>query len=313
MSLTLKKILFIVLINLIFCSCSYVSKNSNKIDQNRKPDLNQINTAINPSFNIVSSFYPIYIATKNVVKDISNVSVSNMVKPQTGCLHDYQLTPENLIKLKNSKAFVINGINMESFLDKIIAQQPQIKVIDSSLGINPIKNKSNNEINPHIWLSIPNMISQVQNIETQLAKLDPSNKNKYEKNSNLYIKKLSALNDEYHKALNNIPNKRIITFHECFSYLALEYGLDIIATMSTEPGETPSAGKVADVIELSQYNDIKAIFAEPHYLTKEVETVACESGLKVYTLDCAVLGPDSYDAYLNIMGNNLITLKEALK
>ena len=44
-------------------------------------------------FTIVTSFYPLYLSTINITKDIPNVEVINMTKSQTGCLHDYQLTP----------------------------------------------------------------------------------------------------------------------------------------------------------------------------------------------------------------------------
>ena len=37
---------------------------------------------------IVTSFYPMYVATINITKGVDGVEVVNMTKPQTGCLHD---------------------------------------------------------------------------------------------------------------------------------------------------------------------------------------------------------------------------------
>ncbi|MFA6940885.1 MAG: zinc ABC transporter substrate-binding protein, partial [Clostridiaceae bacterium] len=58
---------------------------------------------------------------------------------------------------------------------------------------------------------------------------------------------------------------------------------------------------------------VKALFAEPQYSAKAAETIANETGSKVYTLDPAVTGPMEADAYINIMDSNLKVLEEALK
>ena len=55
------------------------------------------------------------------------------------------------------------------------------------------------------------------------------------------------------------------------------------------------------------------MFAEPQYPAKSVETIATETGSKVYTLDPVVTGPMEADAYINIMDSNLKVLEEALK
>jgi glycosyltransferase involved in cell wall biosynthesis len=63
-----------------------------------------------------------YISTKNITRGIDGVRVINMTKPQTGCLHDYQLTPQDLKTLEAADAFIVNGAGMESFLDKVVSQ-----------------------------------------------------------------------------------------------------------------------------------------------------------------------------------------------
>ena len=42
---------------------------------------------------VVTSFYPMYIAAENVIGDADGVRLENLSEPQTGCLHDFQLTP----------------------------------------------------------------------------------------------------------------------------------------------------------------------------------------------------------------------------
>jgi zinc transport system substrate-binding protein len=85
--------------------------------------------------NVVTSFYPVYIATINVTRGIPGVEVTNMTKPGTGCLHDYVLKPEDLKIVGEADVFIINGAGMETFLDDVIKQQKNIKIIEASEGI----------------------------------------------------------------------------------------------------------------------------------------------------------------------------------
>ena len=45
---------------------------------------------------VVTSFYPVYIAAVNVAEGCGGITVTNLSEPQTGCLHDFQLTPEDM-------------------------------------------------------------------------------------------------------------------------------------------------------------------------------------------------------------------------
>lgn len=262
---------------------------------------------------IAASFYPMYIMTINVAKDMPNVKVIDMTRQTTGCLHDYSVTPDNMKNLEGAQFFVINGAGMESFMDKVIKQQPDLKIIDSSKGIEFIKGEGDQGDNPHIWVSISNAITQVKNIGEQLASLDTDNASKYKANTETYVKKLEVERDKMHKALDRVKNRDIITFHEAFPYFAKEFNLNIAGVIEREPGSEPNAKELADTIGKVKELKVKALFAEPQYPAKSADTIANETGARVYALDPAVSGPMDADAYINIMDGNLKTLQEALK
>lgn len=266
-------------------------------------------------FTIVTSFYPMYISTINVTKGIPGVQVVNMTKAQTGCLHDYQLTPEDLKTLEKADAFVINGAGMEAFIDKAMKQQPKLKIVEASKNI-PLLKDDKGEENPHVWVSISNAILQVQNIAEQLSALDSAHAEQYKRNAAAYIEKLSALRDTMHKSLDNAPRKDIVTFHEAFPYFAQEFKLHIITVIEREPGSEPSPKELEETIKQIKETNIKALFAEPQYPAKAAEVIARETGTTLYTLDPAVTGdskPEAYDDYLNTMQKNLKTLQGALQ
>ena len=269
--------------------------------------------ANNKTVTVATSFYPMYIFSLNVAKDIPNVKVVNMTKPMTGCLHDYSITTDNLKTLDGAQVFVTNGADMESFMDKVTEQMPNLKIIDSSKGIELIKNEGDEGYNPHLWVSISNAITQVKNIGEQLATLDPINAQKYKANTEAYIVKLEAQRAKMHKSLDSVKNRDIVTFHEAFPYFAKEFNFNIVGVIEREPGSEPSAKDLQSTIEQVKKLKVKALFAEPQYPTKAVETIATETGSKVYSLDPIVTGPMDADAYINIMDSNLKILEEALK
>ena len=272
-------------------------------------------------FNIVTSFYPMYIATANIVDGVEDVELVKLTEVTTGCLHDYQLTTANMVTLSTADALVINGGGMESFIEKAADTYKTLEIIDASKGILESHTHEHEEehdghnhgANAHIWVSISMHIKQIENIKNELVKLDSKNAEKYAENANNYISKLERLKQEMHEKLVNIEDKQIITFHEAFEFFAEEYGLKIAAVIEREPGTYPSAGEVAKIIDLVRSKDIKAIFVEPQYSRSAADTIARETKVKVYTLDPIVTGNLNKEAYIELMRNNMNALEEALK
>lgn len=265
--------------------------------------------------NVVTSFYPVYLATINVTKDIPGVNVTNMTEPQTGCLHDYALRPSDLKTLEKADVFIINGAGMESFLEDVVSRQKDLKVIEASEGI-PLLKDTNGEENAHVWVSVTNAITYVNNIAEQLSAADPDNEAKYLANAAVYVQKLTELKDEMHSVLDSLKNRDIITFHEAFPYFAQEFDLNIVAVVEREPGSEPTPRELADIIDTINQIGIKALFAEPQYPSKAAEAIARDTGAKVFTLDPVVTGeavPGAADAYIEKMRKNAETLTEALE
>ena len=267
--------------------------------------------AAKKSLNIVTSFYPIYISVLNVVQGADGVQVSNLTKPATGCLHDYQLSPQDLKVLSRASVFVINGAGMESFLEKVAAQYPGLVVIDASKGIKPLVDLATGQTNSHIWVSISNAAAQVINIEQGLAMLDPGNEGLYRSNAEKYAEKLRGLQERMRAGLEQVKDRRMITFHEAFAYFAAEFGLEVVAVIEREPGAEPNAREMAATIELIRRKGVQAIFAEPQYPAKSARIIAQETGAQLHTLDPAASGPVDRDAYIKIMESNLVELQDA--
>ena len=264
--------------------------------------------------NIVTSFYPMYVAALNITNGVEGVTLTNMTEPQTGCLHDYQLSTADMTKLEKADVFIINGAGMESFMEKVTSQQKNLKIIDASKDIPLLE--EDGEANPHVWLSVTNEIQQVKNITAQLKEADPKNADAYQKNADSYIAKLEALKTEMHAAIDPLPNKDIITFHEAFPYFAKEFSLNIISVVEREPGTEPTPVELKEIIEQVNGLPTKVLFTEPQYSPSAAEAISRETGAKIYSLDPVVTGeatPAAINAYIDAMKKNTDTLVEALK
>ena len=265
---------------------------------------------------IVTSFYPMYLDAVNITRGVSGVEVVNLTPPQTGCLHDYQLTPEDMKTLETADIFIVNGLGMENFLDKVIEARPDLKIINASDSPEIVPIMEDGVPNPHVWLSITYAIQQVKNINSKLCELDPDRADKYRMHALEYIDELTTLRDEMHLSLDMIQKKEIVTFHDAFPYLAAEFKLKIAAVIEQEPGIEPTPQELAATIEKINSLPVKVIFTGPQYSSKAAETISRETGAQIFTLDPIVTGdakPEKLLDYVDRMLNNIITLTKALQ
>lgn len=99
-------------------------------------------------FDILTSFYPMYLLTVNVAGGIEGVNVVNMAEQNVGCLHDYSLRTGDMRMIHSADVVVVNGAGMEGFIDKIVDDQ-QKPVIDASQGIELITAQGHGDEDDH--------------------------------------------------------------------------------------------------------------------------------------------------------------------
>lgn len=279
-------------------------------------------------YQIVTSFYPMYLFTRNLTEGISGVTVVNMTAQNAGCLHDYQLLSKDMKALGAADAFVINGAGMEGFLEKVIEQLPSLPVITASEGIEILCENAEHEHeeeqahghagheheeNAHVWLSVPNAIAEVNNIAAGLKKLLPGNEAQIERNRSAYEKRLLSLDAELAQMLAPIRGAEIISFHEAYDYFAQRYGLVIAGAIETHDGGEPGTKELIETVERIRSHGIRAIFIEPNYQGSSAGILSRETGAKLCTLNPVTQGEDSLTAYEGIMRQNAKTIVEAEK
>ena len=265
----------------------------------------------NGDMKVVTSFYPVYEFTKQVVGDEGEVSY---LIPAGSEAHDFQPSTKNVADIEKADTFVYLNENMETWVPKVekTINTKHTKVIKASKGMVLLpgieeeehehgEEGHHHEYDPHLWLS-DGLIAQ-----------HPDKKAVFTTNAEKYLKKLQTLDKEYTEALSQAKQKSFVTQHSAFAYLALDYGLTQVPISGVSAESDPSAKRIASLSKyVSEYN-INYIYFEENASSSVAKTLANEVGVKTAVLNpIESLTKDQLkkgENYVSIMNENLKNLR----
>lgn len=278
---------------------------------------------LNSSKTVATSFFPVYIFTLNLLKDIEEIKVECMAEQSVGCLHDYTLTAKDAKLLSDAVVLVVNGAGMESFLHDAFDSVENLKVIDSSENTEIIcadehhhendTHNHNHQGNSHIWLSIENAKVQVKNIKQGLIKEFPEHQKTIENNYKDYVERLNLLIEERNLLSSKLKDFSVVSFHGAYEYLGEEIGFEIKTTIESDEGSEPSAKELAHLSSLIKEEKVNALFVSPDYNGSAAEILQRETNTSVYVINPVISGEAMLTAYEDIMKENYETILKAVK
>ena len=255
--------------------------------------------------NIISSFYPLH----EFVGRIGGDKVDAILLVPAGVEpHDWEPTVREVQQLQASDMIVINGAGFEGWVDGLLDGGYDGVITDTSKGIHVRGEGVGSD--PHIWLSPPNAIIQVQNIADALSLLDITNREYYQSNAKKYAAELENLDSVIREGLSEC-SRDFVSFHDAFSYFADEYNLvqhSIIP--STDPRIEATARTLQNVILLARDLRIDVVFSEDTANSRTSEIIADEIGGTVMVL--SPLEINTGETYVSVMNQNLENLRKAL-
>lgn len=264
----------------------------------------------NGKFKIVTSFYPMYVIALNITDGANNIELTNMADMNTGCIHDYTLLASDMKKIEKADVLIQNGLGLENFISKILNNQKDLAIIDASENISDFIQEESG-INPHIWTSITNYIKQVGNISKGLMEKNQENAEIYQRNTENYIETLTNLRKIYEVELNYLKGKAAVCLNESFEYLGKELELNLKSIHTSHEESALSAKELKDVIDWMKENKATMIIVDRNDDLKNAQTLAEQTGAKIYKLDSALTGSSSKDAYVSSIKENMEVLKRA--
>jgi zinc transport system substrate-binding protein len=257
------------------------------------------------TLSIVTSFYPLYFFTKEIVGD--TIRVENMT-PSGSEPHDYEPTAQQIASMEKSDLIILQGGKLEPWGDDAISTYGT-KVL--------LAGEIQTIADPHTWLDPVMAKKIVQKISQSIEALDPPNASLYQERAHALLTQLSNLDDEYKDGLSSCQRRDFITSHAAFGHLAKQYNLNQLSISGISPDEEPTAKDMARVITFAKSQDISYIFFERLVSPKLADTIAGEIGAKTMVLD-PIEGITEQQLkegvnYFTIMRENLKALQTALQ
>ena len=267
--------------------------------------------------NVVATTLPVYEFTTYICQG-TDIQVERLITESVSCLHDYTLKVSQMRAIETAELIITSGAGLEDFLHDALSSTNN--VIDTSEGIHliadcdgaeyePSSHTHHHEHDPHIWLSPENAKIMASNIVSALSEKHPEHTDLFNENLSALVQELDALSLYATEQLSNLPNKKIITFHDGFSYMAESFGLEIVHAVEEESGSEASAAELISLTHMITDYNVTALFTETNGATGAATIIANETGISVYELDMVM----SQMGYLEAMYYNIDTLKEALQ
>ena len=280
---------------------------------------------------LVAASYPAYIAALNIADGVDGVQVVNLVAAQTGCLHDYQLSPDNMITLSGADALILNGAGAESFLDGALDRFPELAVIDTSAGISLLESRHVHDhdhdhgeeagsqepeeglvyYNEHIWTSPERYKRQVANLRDGLAALDAGHAEQYRGNADAYLAEIDEIERQLAVAAANLPADACITFHDSLAYLAEDLGLHPVAALSIGEDSGVSAADLRQAEQAAAAAGSVLLLYDSQYPVEYAYIADSAEQAAVLTLHTAAGGEEGKSAWLDAMQQNVQVLRGA--
>ncbi len=241
---------------------------------------------------------------RNVGAD--RVAVTSLV-PKGVDVHTYQAAPQDLRAVASADLFVMNGLGLDDWLEKMVQSAssgaPVLKLGVDLEGAVLLPGDTPSTQNPHLWLDVAYATLYATRIAEQLQEMDGAHAPQIAATSAAYLQRLADLDAWVRDQIGTIPagDRKFVMFHDALPYFARAYGLTVVGVAVQAPGQDPSAGEIAGLIEAIRATGVKAIFSEQQFPTALIDQIARETAASVVA-----------NLYSDTLGDDPVTSYEAL-
>ena len=288
------------------------------------------------------------VATFSVLGDMvqriggEHVALTTLVGPN-GDTHVYRPTPADARAISEAQVLVVNGLQFERWLDRLIAASDfrGVRVVATD-GIEPIpyaqgtdthalageaghdehageaghdahaegghhEGHDHGVFDPHAWQSLCNAAVYVDSITAALAKADPGNADVFYRNRKAYVNELEALDSEIRRIVAGLPagSRTVVTSHDAFQYFGRDYGLTFLAPQGLSTESEASAQDVVRLVRQIREQGIRAVFIENVADPRLLKRIADETG--------AVIGGTLYPGALSSPNGLALTYLDMMR
>ena len=171
---------------------------------------------------------------------------------------------------------------------------------------------------PHSWLSPLAFEAQVNVVLEKLMMTFPDGNTVFTENAEAYNLQLGALDDSFNAAFGEDgtcagQEKTIVANHNAYSYMSVQYDIEIISLHGLDPEGEPSPQDIANVVEHINEEGITVLFVEEYTDQTAVDSIVQETGVTIEILYTMEMSPsDANDDYMSMMNKNLDNLVDGI-
>lgn len=316
------KIILVLFLATFIVSCA--EKNSTKTEnttwtstivENKKI---KIVSSINPITSIVNYIWWEEVESENIV-------------PAWVSPHHFELTPQNLVALENAQiVFSIWLEHIDWFLDKNenknkVKLSEWIELLEATEHNHEEHHdehhdehkhekewheEESHDKDPHIWLSEKNLKIISEKIANKLSETKPEKKEIFQKNKEKFDEEIKNIFENFRKENKGKNPNEFIVFHDAYNYLlqSLEIPENKKIVFNENISAEIDASHLKELLDEIKIHNIKIIFKEPQFSSKQIENLAQENNLKIFILD-PIWSDSSKDWFIKNLENNLKNLK----
>jgi len=259
------------------------------------------------------TLHPYYSWTKNIVGTLPGYEVRSILPGEIDA-GDYQPRPDDIKKLVDLDAIVVNGIGHDDFIMPMLkaSANTRITIIRPNEQTPQIHSARGSGVNSRTFISFTNAIQQTYAIQKALAALRPQDAAALQQNAAEYARRLRLIKSKAAQQLAEAKITRVVTVHDGYGYLLQEFGLEVAGVVQPAHGLTPSAAELRDMVKLLQREKIRVVFSAATFPAPLLKVLQDEAGVKVYTITLIASGEYTADKFEREMQRNVDTMIRAL-
>lgn len=233
---------------------------------------------------------PRVVTTFTIIQDIAQnvagaaATVESITRPGAE-IHDYQPTPQDVVRAQGADLVLWNGMNLERWFEKFIDTAKGVPSAVVSEGVVPLPIREGpyqDKPNPHAWMSPSSALIYIENIRKALAALDPAQAETYAANARAYAEKVRAIEAPLRARLAKIPEAQrwLVTSEGAFSYLARDFAMREAYLWPINADQQGTPQQIRRLIDTVRRNKVPVVFSESTVSDKAARQVARETGAR---------------------------------
>ena len=237
--------------------------------------------------------------------------------------HDFSPSAKDVETLNTAALVVANGLDLEEGLEDVLENLSAERVFFAAdhVTTRSLKDEDHDEnadhdedkddhghdgSDPHIWLS-PFTVSEF--IPALSAALSATLGGDFASAADEMVAKLLQLDADIAAQVNALAACELVTGHDELGYFADRYGCEVIGTVipSSTTSAEATAKQLAELKDIIDEHDVRAIFTGVGTPQKVAERIAKETGVQLVELATHVVGEEkNYDQFMRSVADTIV-------